>query len=68
MARHWGDVKSRAALLAWPDEVVLLQAQLASAEERLMRARTDAERGVALRAVSEAAARLEAAKREAMAR
>jgi hypothetical protein len=53
--------------MRWPLEVDLLQARLLSAEEMLARARTDEARGVALRAVSEAAQRLEAAKREELA-
>jgi hypothetical protein len=54
--------------MRWPPEVVILQSDLERAEELLARARTDEERGVALRAVGEAAARLEAAKREELER
>jgi hypothetical protein len=64
----WGPAKTRAALPEWPRSIVLLQAELATAEERLAAARTEPERAVALRAVSAAAAALEAAKRQELAR
>jgi hypothetical protein len=56
MSKSWGDVKTRPSLLSWPPEVVILQCDVERAEELLARARTDEERGVALRAVGEAAA------------
>jgi hypothetical protein len=54
--------------MRWPPEIVFLQARLATAEELLAAARTDEELGAAKLAVAEAAARLEAAKREELAR
>jgi hypothetical protein len=68
VSKSWGDVKTRPSLLRWPPEVVILQCDLERAEEMLARARTDAELGAAKLAVAEAAARLEAAKREELAR